>query len=94
MFSAESICRAVESLEKEKDWYKSQYEEAKAVIAQLHRGYALPGEPTYIHPADFGELISKSMRNCIFNGTDLIFDDTGVRFKQSALMPQITKNFR
>lgn len=87
------VTRAVEQLEHDLNWYKAQYEEAVKVIAQLHRGYALPGEPTYIHPADFGDLINKSMSvvDCVFNGTDLILRDTGVRFKQSALMPQISK---
>ena len=96
------ISSAVVALEKELEWYKQQNAEAKAVIAQLHRGYALPGEVTYIHPADFAEMVNREVaRNDFFfhqPGTPVPLDLTtlfvrGVRYKQSVWMPKITKNF-
>ena len=95
----EVVANAVQQMAHDLNWYKAQYEEAKKVIAQLHRGYALPGEPTYIHPADLAELAQKSLSVMdVYRGSDdkcpFIITHTGQRFQQSALMPQITKNFQ
>ena len=94
---------SITAIEREMEYYKQQYEEARAVIAQLHRGYALPGETTYIHPADFAEILNKSLQFVSYVdvksqssriGSDSdVYVVSGVRYKQSALMPKITKNF-
>ncbi|VVB52851.1 Uncharacterised protein [uncultured archaeon] len=96
-----SLVRMAQAAEAELTWYKKELDEARAVIAQLHRGYGLPGEVTYIHPADFAELLDKAKQHevVIFNWgasdptPDMnIVSFGGQRFKQSALMPKITKN--
>ena len=96
------ISSAVVALEKELEYYKQQTEEARAVIAQLHRGYALPGEVTYIHPADYAEITNKLAQSDTFFLDYPIYADKidfttstvkGTRYKQSVWMPKITKNF-
>ena len=96
------ISSAVVALEKELEYYKQQTEEARAVIAQLHRGYALPGEVTYIHPADYAEVLDKLTKSDTFFLNYPLYADRidftvntvkGTRYKQSVWMPKITKNF-
>jgi len=90
----------VKALELELRYYKNAVKEQEAVIKQLHRGYALPGEVTYIHPYDFAEMINKleTIVTNIYSVNSLsdlgIVSVEGQRFKQSPYMPQITKNIR
>jgi hypothetical protein len=93
------LAAAVNALEQELKWYRKENEEQKKVIEQLHRGYALPGEPTLIHPYDMLEILDKlSNEACIwFNPTEHtrdIIDVKGVRYKQTPYMPCISKNIK
>jgi hypothetical protein len=97
----------VENVEHELKYYKDAVDEQAKVIEQLHRGYALPGKPTYIHPADLSELINDHITSVAGNYVNVITDgwDGTVRdkslvnirgniYKQSVHMPQITTKFR
>jgi hypothetical protein len=91
----------VKMVEREADYYLQQLDECRAVIKQLHRGYALPGEVTYIHPYDLAELLNKVshldfiLPADVNQPQDMSFVSVGgVRFKQSLEMPQITNNIR
>jgi hypothetical protein len=94
------IIGAVENLERELQYYREVAKEQEAIIKQLHRGYALPGEVTYIHPADFMEIVNNldarhldiySDPDSHKNGVHVVL---GIPYAQSPYMPQITKNIK
>ena|ERR1700682_6016706 len=99
MFYNGEVSGLVKALELELKYYKDVTKEQEAVIKQLHRGYALPGEVTYIHPYDFAEIITKAdfidvfsleKPDTSFNGVIVV---KGIAFKQSPFMPQVTNKF-
>ncbi len=92
-----SLRAMVENVEHELN--KDSLDEATAVIGQLHRGYALPGKPTLMHPADLSELINDHMVSQHYTDTDFtsvhpLVSIRGITYKQSIHMPQITTKFR
>jgi hypothetical protein len=98
-----SLRRMVEEVERELKYYRDSLDEATNVINQLHRGYALPGKPTYIHPADLGELLNDLTISTIYMTTpgwggtvtdSSLVNIRGNVYKQSVHMPQITTKFR
>jgi hypothetical protein len=98
-----SLRRMVEEVEYELKYYKDSLDDATEVIAQLHRGYALPGKPTLIHPADLSELLNDATASMDYayifqNGVDKAPNNNlcirGTTYKQSTHMPQITTKFR
>jgi hypothetical protein len=93
------LAAAVNALEQEIKYYRRENEEQKKVIEQLHRGYALPGEVTYIHPYDMCEILNNLAPKdvILFNANNYerdIIDVKGVRYKQTPYMPCITKNIK
>lgn len=98
-----SLRAIVENVERELKYYKDTVDEQREVIEQLHRGYALPGKPTLIHPADLTELIDKCVVSqfCVttpgWGGTVTdrsLINIRGTVYKQSTHMPQVTTKFR
>jgi|ERR1700676_473758 len=97
---AQWIIGAVENLERELQYYRQVAKDQEGIIKQLHRGYALPGEVTYIHPMDFMEIVNNlsvchltaySDPDSHKNGVHVVL---GIPYVQSPYMPQITKNFK
>lgn len=94
------ISGLVAALESELSYYRGLAKEQQEIIEQLHRGYPEPGKVVYIHPADFAELVNKLPISCFFldrtnEKTDpSIHNISGIWYKQSASMPQITTKFR
>lgn len=92
-----NVISAVANLQKERDWYKSQYEDAQGIIKQLAEGPS--GDFEYIHPLDVCELISSVTLiadkpvNVYKSGELLEFPATGKKYKQSVLIPSKTKLF-
>lgn len=81
-----NVVSAVANLVKEKDYYKTFVEEAKAVIKQLSEG---PGEVEYIHPLDFAEVFQSITVVDVFRQGELYeFPKTGKLYKQSILVPR------
>jgi hypothetical protein len=99
MFHNGEVSGLVKALELELQYYKNMSKEQEAVIKQLHRGYVLPGEVTYIHPYNFAEILQNIDFIDVYphpekdNFNNLIWVK-GTAYKQSPYMPQITNNIR
>lgn len=102
-----SLRGMVDVVEHEMKYLRESLDEATNVIWQLHRGYALPGKPTYIHPADLSELVNDHVSSVAGTYASIITDDwdgkfsdrslvniRGNLYKMSVHMPQITTKFR
>lgn len=91
---------AVDHLEYEIKYLRETIEEQKAVIAQLHRGYPLPGEPTLIHPYDMAEIVNRTnvmdILSFPFDPKNLsgLVTICGTRYKQTPFMPQIGNSLK
>lgn len=90
-----NVISAVANLVKERDYYKEQYEDCKAVIKQLVDG---PGEIEYIHPLDVHDFIKGMDIIDLWLDPMKVKDSevieiarTGKKYKQSVNIPAKTR---
>ena len=89
----------VSALKSELKYYKDEAKEKQEIIEQLHRGFTKPGDVVYIHPFDFAEIVNSVDFTDVFftlhqNCDNSFHEIKGIRYKQSAFMPQYTKNIK
>jgi hypothetical protein len=101
-----SVSDAVRFIEQELKYFREASHEQSEIIQQLHRGAAVPGRPTYIHPADLAEIVHGLSPYKLMDVFSFLYDEKNqpvdkdlihidhVTYKQSMFMPQISTKLR
>lgn len=84
---------------REAAYFKQQTEDAKGIIAQLHRGFVRPTDVQYIHPLDLAVIFNDlKIEEVVYWQDQTDKSETiqvgNIRYKQSPLMPQFTDKIK